>query len=69
LARLLDTKWSNTVRHHNSVFPDLLKRVPWGEFDRLTKEHGADLRVRRLPTKSQFIAVMVARAQRGHVSD
>jgi hypothetical protein len=46
------------VRHHNSIFHDLLKRVPWGEFDRLTKEHGADHRVRRLPTKSQFIALL-----------
>lgn len=46
------------MRHHNSVFHDLLKRVPWGEFDRLTKEHGADRRVRRLPTKSQFIALL-----------
>jgi transposase len=48
----------NTVRHHNSVFHDLLKRVPWAEFDRLTNEHGADRRVRRLPTKSQFIALL-----------
>jgi len=30
------------VRHHNSVFHDLLKRVPWDKFERLTKEHGAD---------------------------
>ena len=46
------------MRHHNSVFHDLLKRVPWAEFDRLTNEHGADRRVRRLPTKSQFIALL-----------
>lgn len=46
------------MRHKNSVFHDLLKRVPWGEFERLTQEHRADHRVRRLPTKSQFIALL-----------
>jgi len=46
------------VRHHNSVFHDLLKRVPWGEFDRLVEAHGADRRIRRLPTKSQLIALL-----------
>ncbi len=46
------------MRHQNSVFHDLLKRVPWDEFDRLTKEHKADHRVRRLPTKGQFIALL-----------
>lgn len=46
------------MRHHNSVFHDLLKRVPWGEFDRLVSEYRADHRVRRLPTKSQFIALL-----------
>jgi Transposase DDE domain/Domain of unknown function (DUF4372) len=46
------------VRHQNSVFHDLLKRVPWEVFDRLVAEHGADRRVRRLSTKSQFIALL-----------
>ena len=46
------------MRHHNSVFHDLLKRVPWGEFDRLVEAHDADRRVRRLPTKSQLIALL-----------
>lgn len=46
------------MRHHNSVFHDLLKRVPWAEFERLTKEHRADHRVRRLSTKNQFIALL-----------
>jgi len=45
------------VRHQNSVFHDLLKRVPWAEFDRLVAAHKADHRVRRLLTKSQFIAL------------
>jgi len=46
------------VRHQNSVFHDLVKRVPWGDFERLVAEHNADKHVRRLPTKSQFIALL-----------
>ncbi len=44
--------------HHNSVFHDLLKHVPWDAFDRLVGKHGADWRVRRLRTKDQFIALL-----------
>lgn len=46
------------MRHQNSVFHELLKHVPWDAFDRLVAEHGADWRVRRLSTKSQFIALL-----------
>jgi hypothetical protein len=46
------------MRHHNSVFHDLLKHVPWAAFERLVARHGADARVRRLPTKSQFLALL-----------
>ena len=46
------------MRHQNSVFHDLLKQVPWGEFERLVAEHKADKHVRRLPTKSQFLALL-----------
>ena len=46
------------MRHQNSVFHDLLKRVSWSDFDALVVEHGADCRVRRLTTKSQFIALL-----------
>jgi hypothetical protein len=46
------------VRHENSVLHDLLKRVPWGEFDRLVAAHGADHRVRQLPTKTLLIALL-----------
>ncbi len=46
------------MRHQNSVFHDILKHVPWDEFDRLVGEHGADWRVRRLSTKDQFIALL-----------
>lgn len=44
--------------HKNSVFHDLLKQVPWAAFDRLVQQHRADARVRRLPTKSQLIAML-----------
>jgi transposase len=49
---------NNSVRHHNSVFHDLLKRVPWALFERLVAEHGADRRVRRLSSKSQLVALL-----------
>jgi hypothetical protein len=48
------------MRHHNSVLHGLLKHVPWSQFDRLVDEYGADARVRRLPTKSQFVALLFA---------
>ena len=46
------------MRHQNSVFHSVLKRVPWAEFDRLVAEHGGDARVRQLTTKSQFVALL-----------
>ena len=46
------------MRHNNSVLHALLKQVPWAEFDRLVEAHGADRRVRRLTTKSQFVALL-----------
>lgn len=46
------------MRHHNSVFHQLLKHVPWAVFDRLVDEHGADRRVRRLSCRSQFLALL-----------
>lgn len=44
--------------HHNSVFHDLLKRVPWGSFDDLVARHEADKHVRRLSTRDQFVALL-----------
>jgi Transposase DDE domain/Domain of unknown function (DUF4372) len=46
------------MRHHNSVFHAVLKQVPWSVFDRLVAAHQADRRVRRLTTKSQFVALL-----------
>ena len=48
------------MRHQNSVLHGLLKHVPWSVFDDLVDEHGADARVRRLSTKSQFVALLYA---------
>lgn len=44
--------------HHNTVFGDLLKLVPWHRFEALVEDHDADARVRRLSTKGQFIALL-----------
>ncbi|UHS62313.1 IS4 family transposase [Agrobacterium vaccinii] len=46
------------MRHHNSVFHDLLKRISWSTFERLVDEHGTDKHTRRLSTKSQLIALL-----------
>lgn len=48
------------MRHHNSLLHQLLQVVPWGAFDRLVDEHGADRSVRRLSTKSQLVALLYA---------
>src|SRR3954453_15635886 len=44
--------------HHNTVFADILKFIPWQRFEALVEEHKADARVRRLPTKGQFLALL-----------
>ena len=46
------------MRHYNSVFHDLLKRVPWGVFEEQVLTHGSDKHVRTLSTKDQFIALL-----------
>lgn len=46
------------MRHQNSVFHQVLQFLPWDEFERLTAQHGADHRVRRLSTKAQFLALL-----------
>ena len=58
----LPTFWTqeriNAMRHHNSVFHDLLKRVDWASFEDLVEDHGADKGVRRLSTKDQLVALL-----------
>ncbi|WP_421361255.1 IS4 family transposase [Agrobacterium rosae] len=46
------------MRHNNSVFHDLLKRIPWAVFERLVDEHGTDKHTRQLSTKSQLVALL-----------
>jgi len=53
-----DTEKEQSIGHQNSVFHGVLKHVPWDRFDRLVEGHGADARVRRLSTKSQFVALL-----------
>lgn len=48
------------MQHYNSVFHGLLQHVPWCEFDRLVDKYEVDKHVRRLSTKSQFIALLYA---------
>ncbi len=48
------------MRHHNSLFHDLLKRIPWSRFDQLVADHGADKHIRELTTKSQLVAMLYA---------
>lgn len=58
----LPTFWTqeriNAMRHHNSVFHDLLKRVDWATFEDLVEDHGADKGVRQLSTKDQLVALL-----------
>jgi hypothetical protein len=51
---------NNTMPHDNTVFHQLLKLVPWSEFERLVEKHGTDKHVRKLSTKSQFVALLYA---------
>lgn len=44
--------------HTNTVFGDVLKLVPWSEFDKLVKNHGSDELVRSFTTKRQFLALL-----------
>jgi len=48
----------SAMPHHNTVFRDILKLVPWHRFETLVDEHDADARVRQLTTKGQFLAVL-----------
>jgi hypothetical protein len=50
----------NAMRHHNTVLHQLLKLIPWAEFDRLVDEHKADKHMRTLSTRSQLIAMTFA---------
>jgi hypothetical protein len=57
-ATQLDIKRISAVPHTNTVFRDILKLVPWSEFDKLVKNHGSDELVRSFTTKRQFLALL-----------
>ena len=46
--------------HHNIVFHDVLKLVPWWRLDDLTEELGSDADARKLTTKHHLIAMLYA---------
>jgi hypothetical protein len=48
----------SAVPHTNTVFRDILKLVPWSEFDKLVKNHESDELVRAFTTKRQFLALL-----------
>ena len=48
------------MRHHNSLFHQILQVVPWARFERLVDGHESDARVRRLTSKSQLISLLYA---------
>jgi Transposase DDE domain/Domain of unknown function (DUF4372) len=56
----LDTKRIKAVRHQNIVFCSLLKQIPWGRFDRLVEQHGADWDDRGIKCKAHLIALLLA---------
>jgi hypothetical protein len=58
VATFWTRKGFNAMRHENSVLHQILKYIPWPAFDRLVEEHRADKHVRRLTTKSQFVALL-----------
>jgi hypothetical protein len=58
LATHQDMKRISAVPHTNTVFRDILKLVPWSEFDRLVKSHGSDELVRSFTTKRQLVALL-----------
>jgi Domain of unknown function (DUF4372)/Transposase DDE domain len=57
---VLDTEGVNAMRHENSVLQQILKLIPWPEFERLVAKHRADKHVRQLTTKSQLVAMLYA---------
>ncbi len=57
-ATQLDMKRISAVPHSNTVFRDVLKLLPWVEFERLVKVHGTDDLVRGFTTKRQLLALL-----------
>jgi hypothetical protein len=58
LATRLDMKRISAVPHSNTVFCDVVKLIPWAEFERLVKAHRTDDLVRSFTTKRQLLALL-----------
>jgi hypothetical protein len=48
------------VRHINTVFHEILKLVPWADFEKFVAEQGTDEAVRSFKTRDQFICLLFA---------
>ncbi len=46
------------MAHHNTVLHQVLRHIPWGQFDRSVQRQRADKGVRRLDSKTQLIAML-----------
>ena len=55
-----DMRGTSAVPHQNTVFRQITKLIPWGVLDRLIATAGADVRVRRLSTGDQLLAMIFA---------
>ena len=52
--------------YQDTVFGGLMKAFPRWRFDKLVERHGADYRVRRLPSWTQFQAMVFCRVLSKH---
>jgi len=50
----------SAVPHHNTVFRQVIKFIPWGTLDRLIVDTGADKGISQLDTKGQLLAMIFA---------
>ncbi len=46
------------MQHHNIVFHDLLKHIPWAVFDRLVEQYDSDWDARVVKTKAHLIGML-----------
>jgi hypothetical protein len=60
VANHLNSKRTKAVPHQNIVFHELLKRIPWGMFDRLVDRHDADWDDRAVKSRPHLIAMLYA---------
>src|SRR5580658_927334 len=66
LATRLDMKRISAVPHTNTVFRDVLKRLPWSAFERLVEKHGTDELVRSFTTRRQLLALLFGQLSGAH---